>query len=153
MNEHTVIASPSGPWRIEVDPAGRLARIDPSDGPPSAAAPGPALAAIADALRAYLAGAGPMPRPALVPARTPFAAAARAALLAVPTGSTISYSELAARAGRPAAVRAAARACATNPIAIVVPCHRVVGRDGALTGYAGGLERKRALLRLEGVLP
>ena len=67
-----------------------------------------------------------------------------------PAGETISYGELARRAGKPAAVRAAAAATGRNPLSIVVPCHRIVGADGALTGYAGGLERKRALLALEG---
>lgn len=74
------------------------------------------------------------------------------ALLEIPHGQTISYGELARRAGRPAAVRAVGRANGANPISIVIPCHRVIGGSGALTGYAGGLERKRALLLLEGAL-
>lgn len=69
----------------------------------------------------------------------------------VPYGTTISYRELAARMGRPEAVRAVAAANGRNPLPIVVPCHRVIGSDGRLTGYAGGLEIKRALLELEGV--
>lgn len=64
-------------------------------------------------------------------------------------GQTVSYTELATRAGRPAAVRAAASACATNPLPVVVPCHRVVRTDGGLGGYLGGLPAKRALLDLE----
>jgi methylated-DNA-[protein]-cysteine S-methyltransferase len=71
---------------------------------------------------------------------------------AIPYGSTVTYAELAARAGRPGAARAAGHACATNPIAIVVPCHRVLGSDGGLRGYGGGLEMKRFLLQLEGAL-
>ena len=67
----------------------------------------------------------------------------------VPTGSTITYGELARRRGRPAAVRAAGAATGRNPVSLIVPCHRIVGHDGALTGYAGGVERKRALLALE----
>ncbi len=67
----------------------------------------------------------------------------------VPSGSTVSYGELAATVGRPGAARAVAAAVARNPVSIVVPCHRVVGANGALTGYAGGIERKRALLSLE----
>jgi methylated-DNA-[protein]-cysteine S-methyltransferase len=67
-------------------------------------------------------------------------------------GETVSYAELAARAGNPRAARAAGHACATNPIAIVVPCHRVVGSDGSLHGYGGGLPMKRFLLQLEGAL-
>ena len=71
------------------------------------------------------------------------------AVRAIPYGSTATYAEIAARIGRPGACRAVGRANAMNPIAIVVPCHRVVGSDGSLTGYAGGIEMKRALLELE----
>jgi AraC family transcriptional regulator of adaptative response/methylated-DNA-[protein]-cysteine methyltransferase len=67
----------------------------------------------------------------------------------IPRGATRSYQDIAARIGRPAAARAVARACATNPVAIVVPCHRVVRGDGSLSGYAWGTERKRALLEGE----
>ena len=70
-------------------------------------------------------------------------------LLDIPAGRTMAYGALAARIGRPAAVRALGAAVGRNPISIVVPCHRVVGADGSLTGYAGGLERKVALLQLE----
>lgn len=70
-------------------------------------------------------------------------------LRAIPAGATVSYAELAARLGRPRAVRAVARANGDNRLAIVVPCHRVIGSDGALTGYGGGLWRKRRLLELE----
>lgn len=72
------------------------------------------------------------------------------ALVEIPYGATTSYGELARRAGRPGAVRAAGAANGANPIAVIVPCHRVIGADGSLTGYGGGLERKRALLALEG---
>ena len=71
------------------------------------------------------------------------------ALLAIPSGATTSYGDLSQRVGRPTAVRAVAAAIGRNPVSIVVPCHRVLGRDGSLTGYAGGLERKSALLDLE----
>lgn len=67
----------------------------------------------------------------------------------VPFGSTISYSQLAAYIGNPNASRAVAQACHRNPIAIIIPCHRVIGSNGKLTGYAGGIERKRSLLELE----
>jgi len=72
------------------------------------------------------------------------------ALLAVPGGATTSYGALSQRIGKPAAVRAVGAAVGRNPLSIVVPCHRVLGSDGSLTGYAGGLERKGALLSLEG---
>jgi methylated-DNA-[protein]-cysteine S-methyltransferase len=71
------------------------------------------------------------------------------AVSAIPYGSTATYAEIAERIGRPGACRAVGRANAMNPVAIVVPCHRVVGSDGSLTGYAGGIEMKRALLALE----
>jgi methylated-DNA-[protein]-cysteine S-methyltransferase len=70
----------------------------------------------------------------------------------VPYGKTVSYGELAKRAGAPGQARAAGAATGRNPLGVVVPCHRVVGSDGSLTGYAGGLDRKRELLELEGVL-
>ncbi|AOW12390.1 cysteine methyltransferase [Hydrogenophaga crassostreae] len=73
-----------------------------------------------------------------------------AALQGIPGGDTRSYGEVAHQVGRAAAVRAVGAAVGRNPISIVVPCHRVVGANGALTGYAGGLDRKTALLQLEG---
>lgn len=74
------------------------------------------------------------------------------ALLSIPRGGTTSYGNLSQRIGQPAAVRAVGAAVGRNPVSIVVPCHRVLGSNGSLTGYAGGLERKGALLRLEGAL-
>ena len=73
-------------------------------------------------------------------------------LLDVPAGSIISYKELARRAGAPLAVRAVAGACAANPLALIVPCHRIVREDGGLSGYRWGVARKQALLEREGVL-
>ncbi|MHB8384552.1 MAG: methylated-DNA--[protein]-cysteine S-methyltransferase [Candidatus Binataceae bacterium] len=83
-------------------------------------------------------------------AGTPFQREVWAALRMIPAGMTISYGELAAGIGRPKAVRAVGLANGSNPVAIVVPCHRVIGTDGSLTGYGGGLERKRWLLAHEG---
>ena len=83
---------------------------------------------------------------------TPFQREVWQALLKVPQGHTLSYRGLAERIGRPQAVRAVGAAVGRNPVSILVPCHRILGSDGSLTGYAGGLERKVALLRLEGVL-
>ncbi len=71
------------------------------------------------------------------------------ALVRIPFGTTITYAQLAARIGRPGAARAVGHANSRNPISIIVPCHRVIGADGALAGYAGGLEKKRWLLDLE----
>lgn len=81
---------------------------------------------------------------------TPFQQAVWQALLAIPAGATQSYAGLSERIGRPAAVRAVGAAVGRNPLSVIVPCHRVLGSDGSLTGYAGGLERKSALLVLEG---
>jgi methylated-DNA-[protein]-cysteine S-methyltransferase len=81
---------------------------------------------------------------------TPFQTGAWSTLLGIPWGQTISYGELAQRMGRPAAARAAGVAIGRNPLSIIVPCHRVIGANGSLTGYAGGLPRKSALLQLEG---
>lgn len=88
----------------------------------------------------------------LASAGTPFQKTVWQALTEIPFGATISYRELAERVGRPTSFRAVAQAVGANPIAIVVPCHRVIGSDGSLTGFAGGLEAKKTLLSLEGVL-
>jgi len=82
---------------------------------------------------------------------TPFQQGVWAALRTIPPGTVMTYSEMAAQLGQPRAFRAVGAANALNPIAIVVPCHRLVGTNGSLTGYAGGLERKRWLLEHEGV--
>ena len=83
---------------------------------------------------------------------TAFQQAVWQALLAIPSGRTVSYGALSADLGKAAAVRAVGAAVGRNPISVIVPCHRVLGADGSLTGYAGGLPRKSALLQLEGAL-
>lgn len=83
---------------------------------------------------------------------TSFQQAVWNALLTIPRGTTTSYGDLSRRCGNAAALRAVGGAVGRNPLSVVVPCHRVVGRDGSLTGYAGGLERKVSLLKLEGAL-
>ena len=82
---------------------------------------------------------------------TPFQRAVWAALRTIAPATTLSYGALAARIGRPSAVRAVGLANGANPVGIVVPCHRVIGKDGSLTGYGGGIARKRWLLNHEGV--
>ena len=89
----------------------------------------------------------------LHPAGTPFQLGVWEQLGTIASGTTTTYGDMAARVGRPGASRAVGAAIGRNPIGIIVPCHRVVGSTGALTGYAGGIERKVALLTLEGVLP
>jgi len=86
----------------------------------------------------------------LAPAGTPFQRRVWDELARIPRGTTVTYGELATRAGHPGAARAVGAAVGRNRISIVVPCHRVVGSDGTLTGYAGGLGRKAYLLALEG---
>jgi methylated-DNA-[protein]-cysteine S-methyltransferase len=83
---------------------------------------------------------------------TPFQRSVWKELRRIPVGETVTYSELARRVGRPGSVRAVGGANGDNPINVVVPCHRVIGKDGSLTGYGGGIERKRWLLRHEGAL-
>lgn len=104
---------------------------------------------VAEALERYFAGEPLAFDLARAPEGTDFQLAVWDELARVPYGRTVSYAELARRIGRPGAARAVGRANATNPISIVVPCHRVVGAGGALTGYAGGVDRKRELLAME----
>jgi methylated-DNA-[protein]-cysteine S-methyltransferase len=80
---------------------------------------------------------------------TPFERRVWDEVRAIPYGETATYAEIAERIGRPGACRAVGRANGRNPVAVIVPCHRVIGSDGSLTGYAGGIEMKRALLDLE----
>jgi len=102
----------------------------------------PLLARTALQLRAYFAGeAGGFD--------LPFQRAVWQALLVVGVGQTRSYGEIAAAIGAASAVRAVGGAIGRNPVSVIVPCHRVIGRDGSLTGYAGGVQRKQALLTLE----
>ena len=89
----------------------------------------------------------------LAPAGTPFQMAVWEALRRIPYGQLISYGELARRVDRPAPFRAAGAACGRNPIAIIIPCHRVVGGAGDLHGFGGGLDVKEQLLKLEGSWP
>ena len=101
-------------------------------------------------LAAYFAGSrAGFGTPLDLPGATDFQKAVWRALVALPLGTTVSYGALAVAVGRPTAVRAVGAAVGRNPVSIVVPCHRVVGSAGLLTGYAGGLERKAALLALE----
>jgi methylated-DNA-[protein]-cysteine S-methyltransferase len=85
----------------------------------------------------------------LAPKGAPFELEVWRALEEIPYGETVSYGEIARRVGQPTAARAVGTANGRNPISVIVPCHRVIGADGSLTGYGGGLERKRLLLELE----
>lgn len=112
----------------------------------------PVLQAAEDQLQAYFEGRlDRFDLPLDLSHGTPFQRQVWQALTGIGRGQTTTYSELAARIGAPQAARAVGAAVGRNPISVIVPCHRVLGAHGALTGYAGGLERKRALLRLEGL--
>ena len=107
---------------------------------------------VREALEAYVAGdIHAIDRIAVKTRGTPFQQEVWEALRTIPAGTTTSYGALAARLNRPGGMRAVGLANGSNPVAVVVPCHRVIGADGSLTGYGGGLERKRWLLEHEGV--
>jgi len=113
----------------------------------------PAAASVAVAqLRAYAAGELQEFDLALRPHGTAFRLDVWRALMSIPFGATSTYGAVAAAAGRPGAARAVGSAVGANPIGIVIPCHRVIGADGSLTGYSGGMENKISLLALEGVV-
>ncbi len=120
---------------------------------PVAIAPGPAPVPLRRALKRYFAGdLGQLGGIPCTLGGTAFQRLVWTALRAIPAGTAVSYGSLAARLGKPAAMRAVGHANGANPISVVVPCHRLVGADGSLTGYGGGIERKRWLLRHEGVI-
>jgi methylated-DNA-[protein]-cysteine S-methyltransferase len=156
--------APGGDLGLAVDADGRVVRI--AFLPPGVEAEAelrelhPRVMLVADAERTaelarqldeYYAGARQRFELELAPEGTDFQQAVWRHLLTIPAGVTQSYGDVARALGRPGAFRAVGRANATNPIPIVVPCHRVIGTDGTLTGFGGGLPRKRDLLRREGV--
>jgi methylated-DNA-[protein]-cysteine S-methyltransferase len=159
------IASPIGVIRLVHDDEGRLRSLDFEDfearnlkllarhyGRADLTA-GRAPNAVKAALDGYFAGdLAALGRIEIATRGTAFQEAAWAALRAIPAGTTRSYAQQAAAIGRPKAVRAVGRANGDNPVAIVTPCHRVIGAGGDLTGFGGGLERKRWLLEHEGAL-
>jgi methylated-DNA-[protein]-cysteine S-methyltransferase len=109
----------------------------------------PLFGAVAGQLEEYFSGARTRFELPVAPVGTPFQREVWACLEDIPYGARVSYGDVASAVGRPSAVRAVGGAIGHNPVSIIIPCHRVVGSDGALTGYAGGLERKNALLELE----
>jgi methylated-DNA-[protein]-cysteine S-methyltransferase len=148
------VTDDAGAWRVAEwadDPErfDRLLRRHCSMGPQSLVRRGLSQDAAA-AIGGYFEGeVGALDRLDVSIGGTEFQLAVWRALRVIPAGETISYTELARRAGRPTASRAAGAANAANPLTIVVPCHRAIGSNGDLTGYAGGLERKRWLLAHE----
>jgi methylated-DNA-[protein]-cysteine S-methyltransferase len=143
----TTIPSPVGPLALTVDDDGALTRIGFGAGDVS---DDPRFERVVAQLTEYFAGRRTDFDLDLRPdGGSPFERRVWAALLDIPYGETASYGEIAARIGHPGKARAVGRANGRNPIAIVCPCHRVIGSDGSLTGYGGGLDKKRTLLDLE----
>ena len=154
----TDLESPVGRLRLYGDDRALLAVLFDDEDPPAAdPAADPAiedpragaLPAAARQLREYFDGGRRAFDLPLAPRGTPFQQTVWRALTRIPYGRTLAYGELARRIGRPGAARAVGMANHRNPLSIIVPCHRVIGADGDLTGYGGGLDRKRWLLALE----
>ena len=158
----TTVPSPIGTLLVVVDGQGAIVRIDfPNDTTRDQVAAELArrsieladskekTAAVRRQLDEYFAGARRSFDLPLAPEGTEFQRRVWLALREIPYGETTSYGDLAGRLGRPGASRAVGRANATNPIPIVIPCHRVIGADGSLTGFGGGIDLKRRLLELE----
>jgi len=159
------VASPLGELTLVLDGEGRLCILGWTDredrwrrdlklrhGADLPIEPAQGRSRAADALDAYFAGDfKALDTVPVNPGGTPFQRAVWSALREIPAGSRLTYAQLAARLGRPAAMRAVGAANGANPISLVIPCHRLVGAEGALTGYGGGLERKAWLLAHEGV--
>ncbi|MEU4209442.1 methylated-DNA--[protein]-cysteine S-methyltransferase [Streptomyces sp. NPDC026206] len=152
---HTVVDSPYGPLTL-VAAEGVLCGLymtgqrhrPPEESFGDRADDGPFPEAVRQ-LEAYFAGTSTRFDLPLSLTGTPFQRRVWEGLLEIPHGRTVSYGELAARIGAPGAARAVGLANGKNPIGIIVPCHRVIGAGGSLTGYGGGLERKRRLLTFE----
>ena len=155
-NRSIVMESPVGPLRVAAEDGAVIEVAFAGRGKIAAPAAGgsdPLLDRAAVQLREYFAGERETFDLPLAPRGTEFQRRVWNALLEIPYGETISYGTLAKRLGDPRASRAVGLANGANPIAIVIPCHRVIGADGTLTGYGGGLPIKRALLALESKLP
>ena len=146
-------STPLGEMAAAVDEQGRIKRLSFLAGrdrfDPESVGGGPACAEVARQVEEYFAGKRTAFDLPLAPDGTNFQREVWRALVEIPYGERASYSDIARRVGRPDAVRAVGAANGANPIAIVIPCHRVLGRDGSLTGYGAGLPIKRWLLDFE----
>lgn len=154
-----LVGSPVGPLFIAVDEAGAVVRIEfVRDRSVAGLLAGPVVedaartAHVERQLAEYFAGRRRDFDLQLAPEGTAFEKQVWAALREIPYGETRSYGAIARELGRPGSARAVGRANGANPLPIVVPCHRVLGADGSLTGFGGGLETKERLLELEGAL-
>jgi methylated-DNA-[protein]-cysteine S-methyltransferase len=147
MTQTTIIDSPIGPLTL-TERDGALVQLSfgahGKGGPPT-----PLLVQAIEQLNQYFAGTRREFDLPLAPVGTPFQLACWRALAEIPYGETRSYGQQADRIGKPDRARAVGAANGANPIAIILPCHRVIGADGSLTGFGGGLETKRRLLDLE----
>jgi methylated-DNA-[protein]-cysteine S-methyltransferase len=149
---YAIVETPIGALGVRADSAGLQAIEFLEAGGPGSRPRRPPAAPLRDAvdqIRAYFAGTLQEFTLPLAPAGSGFQQAVWRSICEVPYGATISYAELARRVGRPGAARAIGAASARNPLPIAIPCHRVIGSDGRLTGYAGGIAAKRGLLALE----
>ena len=147
------MTSPVGKLDIVVDAQGRLLRIAfeaEGEAFEQLEPGGDAVAPVVGQLTEYFAGERQHFDLEVAPEGSAFQQRVWAGLLTIPFGETLSYGQLAARLGDGAHARAVGTANGRNPIPIVIPCHRVIGADGSLTGYGGGLDRKRHLLAVEG---
>ena len=151
VDDQVIVGSPLGCLRIEVSADAVVAIRFLDHGSPGPQPTSGLSAEAASQLSAYFAGRLRRFDLPVAPAGTPFQRQIWTALLEIPYGVTWTYGQMAAAVGRPKSSRAVGAANAANPIPVVLPCHRVIGADGGLTGYGGGIERKRALLDLEGV--
>jgi methylated-DNA-[protein]-cysteine S-methyltransferase len=149
MPSSAIIPSPLGPLGLETDGAALTRVVFHAKGEAAGGRLPGVLGEARSQLDAYFARKRTVFDVPIAPAGTPFQLAIWRALLEIPYGETWSYAALAAHIGRPAAVRAAGAANGQNPIPIIIPCHRVIGSDGRLVGFGGGLKLKRILLDLE----
>lgn len=136
-------------WVVIIAHEGALVSVDFAEEPKEADRPSPLTGKARQQLQEYLEGRRREFDLPLDPRGTRFQQEVWQALGTVPYGETISYGELARRAGRTGAFRAVGQAVGKNPISILIPCHRIIGKDGSLTGFGGGLSRKVCLLDLE----
>jgi len=155
------IHTPIGEMMIAIDKEGNLRAVDWSDYEPRMQSllrrhygtngfmlkPGKAPREITDSISRYFSGdLAALDALPVATAGTPFQRAVWQALREIPCGTTVSYAALAQKIGKPSAMRAVGLANGSNPVGVIVPCHRVIGANGSLTGYGGGLDRKRWLL-------
>lgn len=146
---YTIFDSPIGPLTLTGDGASLQSVCFGAQPPSGLPRADEAFSAVVRQLQEYFSGERREFDIVLAPAGTPFQLAVWNALRTIPYGETRSYGEVAKLVGRPAAVRAVGAANGANPLPIVVPCHRVIGSNGSLTGFGGGLDLKRRLLELE----